>query len=294
VIRENFPDFYRFLWKVRRLTAAGWEQINIVRMEDLVKSSLKLIEQIPNDFDVIIGVPRAGLMIANIIACKFGRPLSTPENFARNESWTNKSFDLKNVKRVLIVDDDVYFGNALSKAIQKVKIANSNVEIETASLFTFPKSKKKVNYFLQTRHSPALYEWNILNVNSRQKLVTDMDGVLCKDYTGGDYENWIRNVKPHYIPQYEIDAIVTARLEKYRALTEEWLSKYTVKYKDLFMMPLQDEKKRSFERVIDFKVQHLRHLQPFWYWESNYRVAEAIKKCTKIPILCTDRMVLLN
>lgn len=59
------------------------EHIEIITIRDAVTSTLKWAEIIPRDFDVIIGVPRSGLLFANVLASKLGLPLSTPDNYVR-------------------------------------------------------------------------------------------------------------------------------------------------------------------------------------------------------------------
>ena len=54
-------------------------------------------------------------------------------------------------------------------------------------------------------------------------LAVDMDGVLCgrsasrADCDEAWYLEWLDSANPYLIPGFEIDFIVTCRLEKYRA-----------------------------------------------------------------------------
>jgi len=51
------------------------------------KKAIMLVKQwaetLPNEFDVLIGVPQNGFWIAGILALKFGRPLSTVDNYVQ-------------------------------------------------------------------------------------------------------------------------------------------------------------------------------------------------------------------
>lgn len=83
-----------------------------------------------------------------------------------------------------------------------------------------------------------------------ERSCIDLDGILCKDPTndenddGQNYRHFLINVEPLLRPSVEIGWIVTRRLEKYRKLTEEWLRKHSIKYKNLVMMNLPDKATR--------------------------------------------------
>ena len=70
------------------------------------------------DFDCIVGVPRSGLVIANIMAVWFAKPLTTPENFKRNEFWVSKVMPKKDrYQNILLVDDSIFEGDDLREVV---------------------------------------------------------------------------------------------------------------------------------------------------------------------------------
>ena len=127
-----------------------------------------------------------------------------------------------------------------------------------------------------------------------------MDGVLCVDPTkeqnddGPQYINFLLNAKPLYIPTYPINSIVTSRLEKYRPQTEEWLKKYNVKYKNLYMLDLSTaEERRKLNCHADFKAKVFSKCKDCnCFIESNREQAEKIFKLTNKTCICieTDEM----
>jgi uncharacterized HAD superfamily protein/adenine/guanine phosphoribosyltransferase-like PRPP-binding protein len=276
------------------------EVITIPRAAALTEQWL---EKLPSDFDVIIGIPRSGLLIANIIATKFALPLSTPDDFVRGVQWQSKytlhTPEINN--RVLLVEDSVVSGRRLSEALAQLQLHFPRLQIEVASLFVAPRAVNKVNHYYVIEKPPYLFEWNLLtSTHSFGKLCTDMDGVLCKDCPVDvdkdetAYEAWLKTVRPHLIPRFKIEAIVTSRLEKYRGLTEEWLRQHDVKYNQLLMMDLNRKEDKTFDATVHHKTVCIRRIKPFWYWESNVDEAIEIHKDTELPVLCTDRMIILG
>jgi len=126
-----------------------------------------------------------------------------------------------------------------------------------------------------------------------------MDGVLCEDPPRGYdrdetlYLKWIQSAKPYLIPAFEIDAIVTSRLEKYRPQTEAWLKKHDVQYKKLVMWDLDSKKDRN-GRNADHKAGILTGLKPDIFWESSMEQSQKIRKATGIPCLCINEMTYLR
>lgn len=276
--------------------------LHIFSFNESYMLTLQFAEKLPNDFDIIVGIPRSGLLVANLLALKLGRPLSTVDGFKRGEIWYSHDATMpKNIRRILLVEDSVASGNTLNRIVNELKQYNPELEIKTASLFINKGNETLVDYFAVSHERPNIYEWNILTARGYfGKLATDMDGILCEncpaevDHDEKLYIEWLETVQPHLIPNYTIDAIITARLEKYRSQTETWLSQHNVKYKNLFMLDLPEKSERAFKKVIQHKVRWIRQIQPFLYWESNMDEAIAIHKKTHMNVLCTDRMLILS
>lgn len=77
---------------------------------------------LPMDFDVVVGVPRAGLVVGSVVAEELGLPLCTPEGFGRGEFWYSKlsSFDGV-VSSALVVDDAVCSGQSMVKLMADLR-----------------------------------------------------------------------------------------------------------------------------------------------------------------------------
>jgi uncharacterized HAD superfamily protein len=128
-----------------------------------------------------------------------------------------------------------------------------------------------------------------------------MDGILCKDcpseFSEADDENyrqWLQYAEPYLLPSFTIDAIITARLEKYRPETEAWLKRHAVKYNELIMLNLKEGEARTPPNVIAHKVNALKKISPTWYWESSAYFAIKIHKKSKLPVLCMEKMIVYS
>ncbi len=276
-------------------------KINFKTFTDLSGLIRKNMQKLPSDFDLIIGIPRSGIIPAYTIALFLNKNVCSLNEFINNlipqkgerpiqESSNNK-------KKILIVDDSINTGSALKKAKEQLKnIDTSKYDIKYCCVFATNSSKNLVDYYFEIVEQPRIFQWNYLNHTFAKHWCFDMDGVLCVDPTeeqnddGEKYIDFICNAQPLYIPTYTIHSIVTSRLEKYRPQTEEWLKKHNVKYKNLYMLNLpsaQERRKRNCHA--DFKADVYKKLKDCTcFIESNRTQAIKITNLSKKPCICVE------
>lgn len=271
-----------------------------VRVEDLIIWSNEWIKKLGSNYDIVIGIPRSGLLVANLIALKLGKPLTTPELFAKGEYWKSKLINnnLGGYKKILLVDDSVSSGRSIEESYEVLRSLSKDLVITKAALIVSECSKNFVDTYYKVVPQPRLFEWNLLHAK-KGKVALDLDGVLCENCPPGvdtneqAYVRWISSARPYLIPTFEIDAIISCRLEKYRSFTEQWLVRHNVRYKELVLWDLDSKREREGKYSLH-KIEALFRIKPDIYWESNSKQAEEIWKATRIPTLCVDDMVLYS
>ncbi len=269
-----------------------------VNLDTLIKWVDEWVKDIPSDIDIFIGIPRSGLLVANLLALKRGKPLSTPELFTANQYWQSKHISRDSVKKVLLVDDSASTGETMEDYYNKLKKACSSLIILKAAPIVSRKAKSKIDYYYKIIPQPRFFEWNMVHWK-RCKIAVDLDGVLCEDCPPGVdqnerlYDNWLKNARPLIIPEFEIDAIVSNRLEKYRGETEKWLKKNGIRYRTLEMWKLNSKKERRGNYSKN-KIDKLLVIKPDIFWESSLKQAEDIFKATGVPTLSVDQKVLFS
>lgn len=174
------------------------------------------------------------------------------------------------IKKVLLVDDTVFNGNAMSIANNCVESVRKQYIILTACIYAEGRNAKDmVNIYFEDIYKPNeplyLYEWNILHhYEHKTKLfMFDMDGVLCKEPPDerkvNAYEEYLPNAIPMVVPTTRIGAIVTYRLDKYKQVTEDWLNRYGIDYEKLYM---------TNKNIRNYKI------SPYYYKAEIYKDAD--------------------
>ncbi len=272
---------------------------DFVTVDELVIWTTDWIKSFPTSYDIIVGISRSGLLVADIIALKLGKPLTTPELFGCNHFWKSKLMEKKGeYKNILLVDDSITSGKTMEESLQLLCSYCENINITKAALIATKESKALVDLYYKIIPHPRIFEWNLLHAK-KGKLISDLDGVISENCPPGVdsdeelYTKWIKNAKPYLIPAFEIDVILSNRLEKYRSETEEWLAKHGVRYKELILWNIQYKQERD-GKYAQRKVEVLLKIKPAMFWESSFAEAKQIWKATKIPTLCIDEMILFS
>jgi len=277
--------------------------IEFITFQQLTDWTIEWTKRLPQNYDVIVGIPRSGLIVASIIACRLGKPLTTPDKMLNAEYWLptkDQTIKIGEVRNVLLVDDATGRGETMQTFYWQLKnVFGDSLNITRASLLVEKRATDKVDLYYKVLTKGAFFEWNLVHCE-RRPLGVDIDGVLCEepppevDADERKYVNFISNARPYIIPQYTIEVIVTNRLERYREITEEWLKRHNVKYKNLIMLDLPSKRFRTQKIMIQNKVNAIRQFDLYWFWESNWTEAQAIYKACRIPVLCIDKMVLFS
>lgn len=273
----------------------------LVTMDEAVAWTKKWARSLPSDTDLIIGIPRSGMLVASVIALKQVKPLATPDVFLDTGGFwrSGKMPPPQAVKKVLLVDDCVNSGKTMQRNARRLREARPGLEVITAALIAHDAAMDTVDLFYKNIPKPRFFEWDLMHQKKVDRLATDLDGVLCESCPPGvdrdedRYLAWIEQAKPHMIPAYRIDVIVSNRLEAYRPQTEAWLARHRVDYGRLLLwdLPGKAEREGSMTR---HKVEAIRRIRPQLFIESSYSQSERIWRQTGVPTLCTDEMVLFN
>ena len=275
--------------------------INFVTFDMLNKLLIQNLHRIPHDVDVVVGVPRSGLILANIISCYLNKPLTDVAGIldgkffdaGRTKNKTDWARDFSTVKKILVVEDSVYTGDSINRI--KQRLSTVNVEKIYLAAIVAPQAVNTVDLFFAVVPQPRAFEWAYMHhYGILQSSCFDLDGVLCRDPTpeenddGENYRNFILNAAPKIIPSREIGYIVTSRLEKYSEETRFWLRKHNVQYGGLVMLNLETaEQRRALGIYASFKAKVYDMLKDtLLFVESEPNQAQEIAALSKKDVFC--------
>ena len=269
-------------------------------VSDVNKCIVANLHRIPSDIDLIVGIPRDGMIVAGLIAAYLNLPLADLNSFIENRAYTDSKYTFGKYwkgldgKKTLIVDDFINFGNTISKVKEELLAAKVDMgNVVFLSVYAASKVKaEKVDMYFEVVPMHRFLEWNVMHHPLLRKACVDIDGVLCRNPTkqedddGENYLKFIREVEPYINPGYLIGYLVTCRLEKYRQETEEWLKKHNIVYSNLITMNLPSKKARAKVSRSDYKAEIYSNTDTLLFVESSSKQAKEIAEKTGKPVFC--------
>ncbi|MEM1097421.1 MAG: phosphoribosyltransferase [Planctomycetota bacterium] len=271
---------------------------------DMEATVRRMLPRVPRDVDVVVGIPRSGMIPASMFALYLNRPMTDLEGMlsgrlirsGRRPVPGGDAAALANATRLLIVDDCV--GNGTQLAAVQERLANENLkpQLTYAAVFTTEKGTGMLDLWGEELGWPQCFQWNVFqHPDYLGRAQVDMDGVLCvnpteyQDDNGPRYAEFLDQAAPLFVPTPKIGAIVTSRSEAVRPQTEAWLAKHGITYDELVMLP--EDKATPARRPaegLNLKVESYRNSDALLFIESEWTGSVEIANRTGRPVLCTD------
>ena len=274
---------------------------------DMASTIRRNIWKVPYDVDIIVGVPRSGMIAALMIAELTGRRVSDIDTFLAGHVMDNggrgKYISSTPIRKVLVVDDTVYAGSAICKARKKLSPLSSQYTIIYGCVFAEGKqSRELVDMYFEYNYDPNetlyLYEWNICQhyEHKAQLIMFDLDGVISRnppdDRNTKDYEAYLPNAIPMIVPRTMIGGICTYRLEKYRQVTETWLEQHGIRYGSLKMVNATYEERKKINSSSYKAEWYARSEWAQLFIESDPYQAPVISRLSRKPVYCFENNIM--
>jgi len=268
-------------------------------LTDDIRDNLSKIT--PMDFDLIVGLPRSGMIPAYMIALFLNINCTDLNSFIANRplkrgstrKYRNDITKPHDAKNVLIVDDTIDTGASMTKDVASIP-QEMQSKITTSAIYSSIKSRKDIDIYFKYVPLPCVFEWNILHHGVIKESCLDIDGVLCVDPTkeqdddGPQYLDFLKNAQPFILPSTKAHALVTSRLEKYRPETEAWLKKHNIAYDHLIMMDIPTLKERKKIGGAGHKADYYKKSNSKLFIESDPYQAQEISKLSGKIVYCSQ------
>lgn len=274
--------------------------MNYRGVSDLDAATRSLAETLPNDIDLVVGIPRSGLLAANLLCLYLDTPMTDVDGLCAGTVYESgerlsQPASLKTAETVFVVDDSVHSGEQMRRTKNRIDSHSLPFSIEYGAIYITPSGHTVVDHWAEVISPPRVFGWNVLHHPMVRNYCVDIDGVLCRDPTpeenddGPRYREFIKSVSPHIIPDERIGWLVTCRLEKYRSLTEDWLDRHGIAYDHLVMMDYPDkETRKAAGNHASYKADIYESTEASLFVESDERQAEDIARQTGRSVFCYE------
>ncbi|HVR70368.1 MAG TPA: phosphoribosyltransferase family protein [Vicinamibacteria bacterium] len=269
---------------------------------------------LPDEVDLVVGLPRSGLLPATMLALHRQLPMADLDGFLAGRVYDGgRRFHarfgdgavaayLDEPRTVLIVDDSIRSGASLAQVRERIEGANLPHRVRYGVVYAEPGTEHLVDHYCEVVPTPRAFEWNLMHTDALlSRCCVDIDGVLCPDPTPAQnddveaYLDFVRSAPPLHRPTGLIGWLVTCRLEKYRAETEAWLEQRGIRYRQLIMMDYPDAAARRAAGAYGaFKAEAYTHSEALLFLESNPRQAREIAERAGRAVYCVGTRELIE
>ena len=236
--------------------------MNLRSYGDVANVLRNRIGVMPNNFDLIVGIPRSGLFVALMLGMAWripvtdikgalaGRVIDSGSTTTSGDVEPSVDFGSPHL-RILLVDDSCHSGTSMKLALDQLQEYFGGINISTFCCYVSPPSQYKVDYYGEVLNPHHVFEWNISRNIILEEACVDIDGVLCPDPPYSElndeslYLEYIKTAPMLMKPERQIKYLVTNRLECRRHETEHWLATNNIRYQNLIMHPARTVKERS-------------------------------------------------
>jgi uncharacterized HAD superfamily protein len=270
------------------------------------------MHRIPRDIDIVVGIPRSGMLPASLIALHRNLSLTDLDGFLegrilqpgiRRKKPGLRETDPAAWKNVLVVDDSIGTGGTLAETRARLTVAAGDRNIFYCAVYGVKRRHPGVDLIMEVCPLFRAFEWNLMHHPFLlANTCLDIDGLLCVDPMseenddGPRYERFLQNAQPYLVPTVPVGTLVSSRLEKHRAMTEDWLHRHGIQFGELYLLDLPSAvARRRLKAHAPFKAEVYRSKKDAWlFLESNLSQAEAIAAQTGKAVICTTDMVLFD
>jgi orotate phosphoribosyltransferase len=254
--------------------------------------------RLPADIDVIVGIPRSGLLVANLLSLYLNRPLADVDGLLDNRliSAGNRLGNTEAVLsgdrelRILVVDDSVWSGGQMNRARQRLALLAARHTFLYGAVYVVPGAASMVDFYYEKLAVPRAFEWNALHHPALAVSGAVVEGLLWPadtdpfGSTAEAAERALRTFRPGFMPSQPIGRLIAVQHESARVPIENWLAEHEISYGKLFLIPPVDTAAgRSDAQVVRDKARLYR--PDMWIFiEGTNRRAASLARVAGRPV----------
>lgn len=242
-------------------------------------------------FDLIVGVPRSGMIPAYMIALYLNITCVDLNTFLSNGpvpiGKTRKSTcsiaSAHHAQRVLLVDDSIMSGREMRCAKAKVDAVYTGT-VTTLAIYSSLKNRSDIDLFLEYVPKPRAFEWNLFHRSSIRHSCISLDALFCRPNESRVDSARILSgeLEPAFIPSYRIGHLLAEFPISLRNDIEALLERYGIRYGQVHWLP---DAMNTVEEIMAWKARTYGESGAKFAIEFNDRTAAEMATLAGKPVL---------
>lgn len=279
--------------------AIGWEaRMNYRSVADLNDDVARWVNRLPRNLDLIVGVPRSGLLAATLLALHLNLPLTDVDGYLAGRllgagprlGGCQCRYPRGAARRVLVVDDSIWSGRQLAAVREKIEAAQMSRGVFYAAIYAIPSAVDLVDYYCKIVGLPRAFEWNILHHPSLSSSCVVADGLLWPAgafVAGVEHRPLPRHLD--FVPSQEIGCLVAYGTAETHQSIIEFLDRHGVVYRDLAVLRVDTvDPSHARSTMADRKATIYQQTRAWIFVEPSLDEAICIATKSARPVYCVD------
>jgi len=167
--------------------------MNFRNFADLERCIVQNLYRIPRDVELVVGIPRSGLLAALPISLHLNVPLTDVDGLEEGRLISSGSrLSVKDggaliqaCRRILLIDDSLAFGTAMREVRNRVEALGLGDKVLFGAVYVSSPERgmEFLDYWFEHLPLPRIFAWNLMHSWILEHACVDIDGVLCIDPT---------------------------------------------------------------------------------------------------------------
>ncbi|MET0373106.1 MAG: phosphoribosyltransferase, partial [Rhizorhabdus sp.] len=140
---------------------------------DLAASIIRNSYRLPADIDLIVGIPRSGMLAANMIATHLNLPFVDLESYlaglrpfvGRTVRETMRVDGSAAPDRVLVVDDSILSGTSMAQVRNRIASERPEADVTYCAVYATQDEHPEIDVWLEIVQHPRIFQWNLMRHN---------------------------------------------------------------------------------------------------------------------------------
>jgi hypoxanthine phosphoribosyltransferase len=232
---------------------------------DLNETVYRNLGRLPSDIDLIVGIPRSGLLAANVISLALNVPLAELEGFmsgrviasGNTRRYAKLDRGITKGQRVLVVDDSLRTGNAIRQAAEQLAPFARDFEFLFCVAYGVRLNEPGVDVVLEAVPQPRVFQWNLFHHVFLESSCVALEGVILPPIAA-DQESYSAaadltdsDLRRVIVPTKPVGHLISLRHPRHRPQIEQRLRQLGIKYHHLhFRQPQEADDGSCFKSTV--------------------------------------------
>lgn len=243
---------------------------------------------LPPDLDMVVGIPRSGIIAATMITLYRNLPMTDMEGLFEGRMIKSGHRSIEQINnagrkcKALVVDDSVASGSQMRAARERLKQLEDRFDFIFAAVYVTKSGAELVDIGMEVCPTPRFFQWNVMNHPYMERSCVDVLALLQPEVSQQAVssrqlpELWDK--APLFKPKYKFNTLVLPVSQSERERAEQWLIDHGLSFSRLLLAG------RDWQGYADARLEAMRDPSVFMGYMFGREEAQDAATGSGLPV----------